>query len=242
MRQLDIWLAILAGLSQFGNAFMGWKVTRQTLSTLQRKVYDVLFVLVGVIGVVSIAFLAARAGRQERVHFSAAIGNTYQAVDKTQGGAIIAFSWFVIDKPLAFNVFLKNVGNGSAYNVEEHLRSFIKPDTSRGSQQEAVADFQSWLLVQPHNSKSWPKDNAQFSTASGEVLSPEDYSNLTTGRRTVFVIGKVTFNDDFGSHELDICQALLPQESIPPGAFPSLHVSVPIQEIWSDCETFDSEK
>jgi len=228
MRTWDIVLAILGGLSQFGNTFMGWKVTGKVLSVRRRRIYDGLFILFGFVGIASIGILAARAGRQERVHFYAWVQNTYLAIDKTQGGAAVAFSWFIVNRPLAFNVFVKNVGNGSAYNVEEQFRSFIKPDISRGSQQSAVTDFQSWVAVQPHNSRSWPKDDTELSTAWGEILSPEDYSNLTTGRRTVFVIGKVTFADDFGSHEFDICRVIQPQGSVPTDAFPSLHVNVPI--------------
>src|SRR6266478_3895370 len=104
MQLLDICLAIMAGLSQLGNAFMGWKVTGKTLSKKQQRIYDSLFILVGLIGIASIAIIAARSGRQERAHLSARIVNTFGAVDQTTN-VVIPFSWLIVDKPLAFKVF-----------------------------------------------------------------------------------------------------------------------------------------
>jgi hypothetical protein len=241
MHLLDIGLSIVAGLSQLGNAFMGWKVTGKDLTKRQQKIYDGLFICVGLIGLVAIGILADRSGRQERAHFSTKIENAYSAFDQSQGGALIAFSWFMVDKPLAFNVRIKNVGNGSAYNLERHFRSFIGPDISVGSQREAVSKFQAWLPVQPHNSTSWAKDYEVFDTAWGEIMSPEDYSNVTTNnRRTVFVIGKVTFDDDFGPHEFDVCRVLQPQDSVPISASPSPHIIA--QETWGTCGILEGEK
>lgn len=238
---MNITLAILAAGCQLINAWMGWKVTGQTLSVKQRKTYDALFIIVGLAGLVLVGLIAARAGRQERAHFSARIVNTYQVFDQTTR-AIVPFSWFVVDKPLAFNVFAKNVGNGSAYNAEEHFHSFVKPDNSASSESDVVKDFKSWLLVQPHNSRTWPKDSESFSTAAGDVISPEDYSNLTTGRRTVFVIGNLTFDDDFGSHEFDVCQVIQKQMELPPDFLPGFNkVTVPT-EIWGFCSIFNGEK
>jgi hypothetical protein len=237
MRHIDIFLAILAALSQFGNAFMGWKVTGKQLSARKQKIYDGLFISLGMIGIISVGVLAAHSGRQERAHFSQRITNTFESYD-SQTKRLIPFSWYVVDKPLKFNVYIKNVGSGSAYNAEMNVRSFIEPDLSLTSQHEAISEFQTWLALQPHHSITWPKDFEMFNTAAGAVLSPEDYSNLTTDRRTVFVIGKVTFDDDFGSHEFDVCQMMQPQEKYSAGA-PTISL---VHEIWGTCDSFSGEK
>jgi len=115
-----------------------------------------------------------------------------------------------VNQPLAFNLFWKNVGNGSAYEVDARTKSFIEPDFSADSQREVVSRFTSWLGAQPHSSTSLPKDQETFITASGEILSPEDLANILDGRRVAFVLASVRFKDDFGSHEARLCRSLLP--------------------------------
>jgi hypothetical protein len=56
----NVALAVIAGLTQVANAWMGYKVTSKRLSVRQRKVYDSLFIVVGLIGVIAIGAMAYR--------------------------------------------------------------------------------------------------------------------------------------------------------------------------------------
>ena len=82
------------------------------------------------------------------------------------------------------------------------------------------------------------KDEKKFSTAYGNILSPEDFDNLTYDRRIVYVLAKMKFEDDFGSHTVELCRYLQPQTKLPPELSGA---SKMIVEIWGDCGEFNGE-
>jgi hypothetical protein len=93
--------------------------------------------------------------------------------------------------------------------------------------------------VQLKSSSMWPRSYSGFVTAAGDILSSEDYDSLIHDRRKVFVVGKITYADDFGSHEDDVCEAIQPQIALPPDIVPN---KISVQVIWGGCSIFSGEK
>lgn len=244
----DFIFALIAGLTQFGSAYLGWKVTPQdqSIDRTKRKWYEVGFVLCGLIGVVCVATLAWRSGRRERAHYSITLGNTYRVTAVVPPSSdpcgpslnVVPYSWLTVDKPLAFNVCKTNVGTGTAYAVDNRAMVTIEDDASEESQQAAVARFKRWFSTGPRSSATDPKGSQAFFTAHGPILSPEDRDNLIHGRRTLFVVGAIRFQDDFGTHELHICK-FLQSQATPPEMPDFIHPQV--LEIWHGCDEWDGE-
>ncbi len=233
----NIILAVLAAFSQLGNAFLGWKIVGKSLTPKEQRNYDALFIIIGLVGAALVGVIAYRGGRQERAHFAMELQNTYQLV-RSDNGSVVAYSWFVVNQPLSFAVYKTNVGSGSAYNVDTKTRSFLEADTSLSSQKQSINEFSSWIKSNQTRSKdTMAKGDRNFSSASGNILTPEDFNNLTSDRRTVYVLARVLFEDDFGSHTVEYCHFLEPQTKMPPG-YPG---QVGIVEIWGDCEEYNGE-
>ncbi len=199
MRWGDVFWTTLAALSQLGTSYLGWKVAGTNLTLRQRRWYDALFVSIGLIGVVAVGVIAYSAGRQERAHFATSIGSTYP-------------QFFLVDRPLAFNVAYKNTGSGTAHNVTFQGRSTLQPDGSLANQRRAISEFKEWVETSidvDGGTTLLTKDSPEvFATARGPILSPEDLASLRAGRRTVIVVATISFTDDFGNHVRNVCYIL----------------------------------
>ena len=68
-----------------------------------------------------------------------------------------------------------------------------------------------------------------FGTAQGPILSPEDYNNLASGRRVVYLVAEFLFSDDAGSHYRHFCGSLEP----PQGGG---------ELIWGNCAHYNDEE
>jgi hypothetical protein len=187
---LNIILAAIASACQFTNAFLGRKLAGKSLTSKEQRGYDALFISLGFIGIVLVAVIAYRGNRQERAHFAFELQNTY-ATRRNDNGALVPYSWFVVNQPLSFAVYKTNVGNGSAYNVDVKTRSFLEADTSVSSQRQAISEFAVWLKSQTKSGITMAKGDKNFSGANGNVLSPEDLNNLIADRRIAYVLTRV---------------------------------------------------
>ena len=135
---------------------------------------------------------------------------------------------------------MTNVGSGSAYNVDIRLRSILEPDASLSSQRLAVNEFTTWMKSLGSGSVGFTiaKNERRFHTAGGNILSPEDFANLVADRRTAFILSRVSFEDDFGSHTVELCEYMEPQAKMPP----DFSGSVSIIEIFAPCQEYNGER
>jgi hypothetical protein len=142
---------------------------------------------------------------------------------------------------LSFNVGQTNVGSGSAYNVDVRARSFIEPDMSLSSQRAAITEFESWLKSQGAPSKqNISKGSRTFVSAAGAILTPEDFNNVVADRKTVYVLARILFEDDFGSHTTEVCSYLEPQQT---KLLPApINGNVTVVEIFQNCQEHKGER
>jgi len=234
----NIALAVAGGLCQFVTAWLGWRITIHPIDLgdpkqrRKRILYEILFVLVGVLGVVSVGVIAYRVPR-DHAHFIFSLEPTYRNINgKTSwasGTPDHRADFLQVNRPLALNVWHKNVGPGVAVNVQHHDGSFIEPDISAASENDALTQFEKVKASEtPKDIGTLAKDAAQFSTASGIILSPEDYDNLVYGRRVVYTMTEISYSDDSGKHSRQFCAALEPPQQ---GG----------EMIWAVCGVFNSE-
>lgn len=122
-------------------------------------------------------------------------------------------NWPIVGERLGVNFRYKNVGNGTAYNTGFVGHTVLKPDYTPYSEKEAIEEFEKWLQALPvKEGSSLAKDATAWSTAYGNIVTPEDLNNLTTGRKVMYVVGILQFRDDLGKHSLRICRYLQPPE------------------------------
>jgi hypothetical protein len=220
----NIVLAVLAGLSQAVNSWMGYKVTGKNLNPRQERLYDFIFVACGVVGIVAVGMIAYRSGKQERAHLAIRLWPTYEY------NASADPSFLPIGQPLAMNVSYKNVGSGSAFNLATAAYALLEADESKPSQVRAITQFEEWNKTMPSlPSGTLAKDVEHFFTARGQRVSPEDVANLVAGRRVVYIVGLIAFKDDYGDRVQPFCQFLqTPQVG---GAL-----------IWGLCSNYNEER
>ena len=234
----NIFLATAGSLIQLASAFIRWRWTRRDISPSRQKWSDITFIAIWLIGTLLIGISTYRGNRQERAHFAFQIQNTYQL--EANNGEITPYSWFVVDQPLSFNVYQINVGSGSAYNLDARGRTLLEPDMSLSSQRVAIDEFEVWLKSQSNSAKqTLPKGQPSFISAAGVILTPEDYNNIIANRKTVYVLARVLFEDDFGSHTAEVCEYLEPQQTrLLPAPFPG---PVKVVEIFQGCQDHNGE-
>lgn len=198
----------------------------------KRIIYESLFVLAGLLGVFFIGLAAYRAPR-ERAHFVFGIDATYKNLrgegSWASGTGERRADFLRIDRPLAFNVGFTNVGPGVAVNTSISKSSIIEPDISPLSESDALAQFEKKKTIEPaRGGDTFVKGATAFHTAEGTILSPEDYDNLVYGRRVVYLIAELKYEDDSGKHTRQLCKALVPPQ---PGGI----------LIWGACLGFNGE-
>jgi hypothetical protein len=206
----NILLAVFGALAQLANAWLGYKVTGQTVSPKRKLIYDCIFIGVGLLGASCVGAIAYRGSLSERAHFQFKPSLVYDfpSVDDLWSRA---GDWLAVDSPLRLNVHFKNVGSGPATNANHVGRVYIEPDESVSSGHDAVVQFDRWEKLQPPRARGTiAKDETGFITAQGDIVTPEDFKNVTLGRRTVFLVGTFWFDDDFGSHYHNFCWLLEP--------------------------------
>lgn len=230
----NIVLAIAAALAQLVSAWLGTKVTSRKLSISRQRWYDFVFWCVGLIGVAAIGSMAYRSGRQERAHFSWRVTVPTLATSFPVNISEVLF----VNRPIAFNVYYKNVGTGSARQARPYSRSSTQEEASPISEKAAIADFENRLASLPLSAgHDMARDDELWLTAYGPVLSPEDVSNITLGRRVIYLVASIGFEDDYGSHIRHMCKVILPPHPgqsliIWPGG------TIAVQE----CGTYNDEK
>jgi hypothetical protein len=205
----NIVIAVCAGVAQFINAWLGWRVTSMgnPLTKRQRRIYDISFVAVGLVGLVFIGLSAYR-GREERAHLQLRPDLRVKFSDSHNLWAK-ASDFLPVNSQMKLNVNYKNVGNGPATNVTHAGRVYIEPDDSLSSNRDAISKFEAWLKSQPPLTKTTlTKDETGFGTFEGDILTPEDFQNIISGRRLVYEVGAFWFDDDLGSHDHNICWLL----------------------------------
>lgn len=127
--------------------------------------------------------------------------------------------WPLVGEKLSVNIYFKNVSSGMGYNVLFKGYSVLKPDYSPYSEKEAIEEFEKWLRAfPPEEGSSLAKDTYRWASTGGAIVTPEDLNNLSTGRKVMYVVGVVRFQDDVGKHTLRICQYLQPPEPTRSGA------------------------
>jgi hypothetical protein len=214
----NILWAVLGGLASLVNAWLGYKFAGAEMSHHKRQRIDLWFVICGLVGVLSIGVVTYRASQVERAHFATKMTNVY-----------VTPSFLVANRPLAFNVEYKNVGNGSASKVKAIGLASIQADESTASQRLAISEFKRYR-IENLLEETLQKDQEKYITAYGPTLSAEDVTNIMIGKKVVYVVADITFDDDFGSHAQHVCQLIEP--IVPERQF----------EIWSDCHQYNSEE
>jgi hypothetical protein len=134
-----------------------------------------------------------------------------------------------INSPLSFNVLYTNVGPGVAVNVAYRRAALVEPNISPTSENDALAQFDKMKLSEPAQGRNTlTKDDKAWVTASGPIVSPEDYDNFVYGRRVAYVIVELSYYDDSGDHTRHLCIALEPPQ--PGGVM-----------IWDYCGNYNDE-
>jgi hypothetical protein len=199
----DIVIAVAAAFCQLVTALLGWRITMNPLNPndpkqrKKRMLYHAMFVSAGLFGVAFIGLAAYRTPR-ERAHFMFETGATYlgqsSAPSWASGTGERRAEFMMIDKPLAFNVWHENIGPGVASEVKIYKATFVEPEISPISENDSLAQFEKMKAVEPPKSLGTViKGQRGYATASGPVLSPEDYNNLVYGRRVVYVIAELSY-------------------------------------------------
>jgi len=220
--------AILGVLCQGLVSWLGWAMNHESISAGNRKWAHAGFIGLTMVGMLSIGIVTYRAGRTERAHFqmSADISAVVQ-------GTIDAWSqqadWLPVNAPIRSNVNFRDVGNGPGTNCSNIGHAYLEPDASLSSTRDAVSKFNEWLKLQPPKGKgTLGKDEPKWNTYFGDILTPEDFMNVRFGRRRLYEVGTLWFDDDTGSHYQNFCYRLQPPQ--PRGMV-----------IFSDCEEHTDE-
>jgi hypothetical protein len=222
----DIFIAVAASVMQFVTAFLGWRITLNPISPKdpnhRRKkiLYTSSFLIAGAIGVGSVGLAAYRTPRE---HAQLLIG--YPAPNRAQvpDPFGVTASWghdiqhgatfLQVDSPLAFNIWWSNVGTGPGWDGSERAHVFIEPDGAPSSETDAIDRFDKLKTSEPLRCcLTFPKGGSGFTTAFGQILSPEDYANLVNGRRVAFVLAELQYADSIGKHTVKSCNSLQPPQ------------------------------
>ena len=202
----NVILAVLAAFNQLFVAWLGWKVSanpKLLKDPRKKKLCEIAFWVFGFIGIGLVAIITYRSGLTERVHVSHEIRETYGP------------NFIPIGEPLAFNIWMETVGNGTAHDIATFSRTFIGNDLSLYSENEVIEQFERWLLTAevPAMGTTLTPGMKRATTADGAILSPEDHENLKSGRKVVYIMGLIQFRDDFGKRTQRVCQKLQPPET-----------------------------
>lgn len=224
-------LAVLGALSQAVTMWLGFHITASPEIVHNKpKVfwYRLTFAAMLLLSFVVAAITAYR-GTQveyrqvERVHISF-IGTEFQSNPRP-----------LVGEKLGVNISFQNVSNGMAYNVLFKGHSVLKPDYSAYSEKEVIEEFEKWVRALPvEEGSSLAKGTYLWASSEGAILTPEDLSNLSTGRKVMYVGGVVRFQDDVGKHTLRKCQYLQPPEPTRSGA------GIPFGT-WAQCSRYNDE-
>jgi len=212
-------IATGAGFCQFVGSLLGWRMTTHPIDPnnphKKRKmlIYDGAFILAGTCGIILIILMASRAPI-EHAHLDVQAGPINSTDTWASGTADHKAGFLVVGQPLEFNIWFTNVGPGVATNVGTRQRSFIEPDMSTPSEDDALEEFKKRKSPEPQvGGAILDKGAINFSTAPGVILAPEDYDNLVYGRRVVYVVAEIPYRDDSGQHVRHYCAVLQPPQS-----------------------------
>lgn len=200
-----IFWAAVGGLCQGAVSWLGWAMNHDTISPTRRKWAHLGFVAFTVIGMFSIGIVTYRAGRSERAHFKTVpISNVYQRVP------LVPFDFLPVGDPLSFNINYENVGSGPAVNAALSGRASLQVDASSASEDAAIADFQVRLKVSPPSQILVAKGETGYFTAHGPSVSATDRDDVINSIKVIYVVGAISFSDDFGTHVQHICRHMEP--------------------------------
>lgn len=205
-----ILIAVIGGLASFTNSFLGYKVTNLSgpLPAAKKRLYDALFIGTGIIAVICLGLAASR-GAPERAHLKLKPSLGY--IFNHPATWADAPGFIPVGQMMKFNVEFENVGNGPATNVTHAGRVYIEPDDSITSSQDAVSKFENWRkLTRPDTATTTiAKADSGWTTSEGDVLTPEDFQNVISGRRLIYQVGAFWFEDDTGGHYHNFCWFLM---------------------------------
>jgi hypothetical protein len=140
---------------------------------------------------------------------------------------------FPIGEPLNINVAWTVFGQKPAFNARQDGKVYLEDDAVTTTQERIVKDFQiMWedelerMKIVKERSTIFPGDKAEwlYLTYAGKTISEEEKLGIKYGRKTVFIIGAVRFQDVLGEHEAHLCRWL---ETRPDGIFGT--------EAWHEC-------
>lgn len=160
------------------------------------------------IGIFALAFINYLSNRTERAHFTITeMWNTTKPI------------WPVVGRPLDINFRYKNVGSGTAFDMQVESTSLLMPDYSITSQEHAITSFEKQLGDRPPPTRwTQTKDDDRWSTTKGgPIFSAEDNAKFVSGQTVIFAVGIIQFRDDFGEHTLRMCRYLQPPRVTPDG-------------------------
>jgi hypothetical protein len=127
-----------------------------------------------------------------------------------------------------FNVLIHNVGSGPAVNVIPYSRTSLQQDTSGVSEGAAIVQFNDYLKTMRMTGHLLVNQAAEFMTARGPLLSAQDIDDIVHARKTIFVVGSISFQDDFGQHSQHLCYLF---------QVPTVRV-----QIWGGCDKWNDEQ
>jgi hypothetical protein len=215
--RLDILIAIGAAICQAVPSLLGFRATVVPIRPEQGKrkaAYEVLFVVSTVVGIVLVSVMASRAPLQP-AHFTFSKFPTYGGEDASwaSGPPDNRAAFLQIGSPLSMNVWTPNVGPGVASNSITRAAMFTEPNISSVSENEALDQFgRISKSLEPLGPVTLASGQRTFITAEGPIVTPEDYSNLVSGRRVAYLIVEIAYRDDTGSHTRHLCQAIEPPQ------------------------------
>ncbi len=140
---------------------------------------------------------------------------------------------FPIGEPLNINVAWTVFGPKPAFNARQDGKVYLADDALAATQERLVKDFQiTWQEELPRMTKVrerstlFPGDKAEwlYLTYQGKTISQEEKLGIKYGRKLVFIVGAVRFEDALGEHEAHLCRWL---ETRPDGIYGT--------EAWHDC-------
>jgi hypothetical protein len=189
-----VW-AFVGGLAQWAVSYLAWEVTKRKMTPRQLRWSRVSFIGIALIGSIAIAVVAYRSGRIERAHFSLDLNHKILAND---GEAI------------SMDVGFEDVGSGPSINTDTFSRLILEDDESVHSAEEAVSKFAEYKKTRTDiGTDTIPKGGKGYvMPARGPILSGPEIVNIFRGIKTVYLVGAIRFEDDFGWHLHEICKVL----------------------------------
>jgi hypothetical protein len=210
-----IW-ALLAFLSQVGLSWLGWTMNHETISPRKRKWAHIGFITLAIFGSFSVAVVTYRSTKTERAHFETypRLSTSWSKERPDSDLWSMAQEWLPVNSPAELNLYYVNVGSGPAANFTGLGRVYIEPDEALSSTRDAVDKFNQWFNRENPvlSMTTVPPNQLAYFTANGDIVTPDDLDNITHGRRVLYLVGILKFDDDLSSHIHNVCWLLRPPQ------------------------------